>query len=171
MFKLDSMRSRYMLGALFLSVLFLASVWLTHVFISGAVSDTAVSAAHRNEFVESHRIIREHLWKAEYAMQTYLVTPEQGEYEQVVSNLSEAATHVNEVRLNQWTHSIGIDQIFIELSADLNKLKSNVNQRCVALGSASVPGNWIVQLDRKIAIGSGTVSAGNQDLNTCIKKH
>lgn len=121
------MRSRYMLGSLFLSVLFIASVWLTHVFISGAVSETASSASHRNDFVESHRIIREHLWRAEYAMQTYLVTPEKAEYERVISNLDEAIACVLDVPHNQWTRSAQIDVVISKLWSDLVALKQNVN--------------------------------------------
>jgi diguanylate cyclase (GGDEF)-like protein len=122
------MRSRYVLGALLLSLLFIASVWLTHVFISGAVSHTARSSAYRNEFVESHRHIREHLWKAEYAMQTYLVTPEQGEYERVVENLQQAAANVAAVPRNQWTRVTGIDEITEQLASDLQALKAGVDQ-------------------------------------------
>ena len=127
-FRLDSMRSRYMLGAMLLSILFIASVWLTHVFISSAVGDTAKSSAHRNEFVESHRLIREHLWKAEYAMQTYLVTPEQGEYQRVVENLEQAATRVANAPQNQWTETTGIDPVIDQLYSDLNILQLNVNE-------------------------------------------
>jgi len=128
MFSLDSMRSRYMMGAMVLSLLFIASVWLTHVFISRAVRDTAQSSAYRNEFVESHRLIREHLWRAEYAMQTYLFTPEQGEYKRVVENLEQAAACVADVPHNRWTHNAGMDMIIEQLARDLEKLKTGVNQ-------------------------------------------
>ena len=124
-FNLDSIRARYVLGAFLLSFIFVVSVWLTHVFISGAISQTAQSTQHRNDLIESHRRIREHLWKAEFAMQTYLVTPEPREYDTVIENMNAAIRCVAEITDNDWTQSSGIMQLVFVLSDDLKQLKTN----------------------------------------------
>ncbi len=124
----DSMRARYLLGAFLLTILFAVSIWFTQSFVSHTISRTAESAVQRNQFVESHRIIREHLWKAEYAIQTYLVTPEIGEYEETIRNLHQAHEYVTTVHLNEWTASIGIDSIVENLLSDLHDLKTNVDK-------------------------------------------
>ena len=123
---LDSMRSRYVFGAVLLSAIFVVSFWLTQGFISGAVSQTAKSTLHRNKLADSHRVIREHLWKAEFALQTYLVTPESKEYDLVIGNLSKALAYIGEIPQNQWNQKHGIDLLLVSLSQDLNFLKTSI---------------------------------------------
>ena len=107
-FKLESIRSRYILGVLLISVLFVISVWSTSVFVADAINNTASSGANRNKLIEYHRIVREHLWKAESAMQTYLVTPENIEYDQVIFNINKAIESVKNIKQEGWLGSIGI---------------------------------------------------------------
>lgn len=91
----DSMRARYVSGVLVLSILFAVSVWLTHVFISDAISITAVNSHERNKVLETHRAVRQSLLSAGYALQTYLVTPEERESQHVQQQLDLSLKQIN----------------------------------------------------------------------------
>lgn len=120
------MRARYVLGAVFLTALFVASVYLTHVFTSGVVSDTAENTSNRNKIVESHRIISEKLRNYEFALQTYLVTPERKEYNQVLLSLDEAIKCVNDAEQSSWVVENNYQGKLLALEDSLLDLKNTV---------------------------------------------
>lgn len=126
--KLDSIRGRYLIGAALLLALFLASVWGSHVFISDAVQETADRAAYRQQLRESQHLLRDYLWRAEYAIQTYLVTPEEKEFIQVISNLDDAINCVDNISKNKWIHDNGLQGLLQQLTEDLFDLKNRTHE-------------------------------------------
>jgi len=88
--KLDSIRTRYVFGALVLSVLFLVSIWLSHTSISSAVGDAANNSIYRNKALDAHRIIRNSLRRADSQLQTYFIMPDKEGYNEVVEKIDEA---------------------------------------------------------------------------------
>ena len=98
----DSMRARYVSGVVVLSILFAASVWLTHVFISDAISLTAINSHERNKVLDTHRAVRQAVLSAGYALQTYMVTPEDKEYQHVQNQLDQSIQKVNAIAEYDW---------------------------------------------------------------------
>jgi diguanylate cyclase len=134
--KLDSMRARYVAGAVLLSIMFVASVRVTHVFISGAVSQTAKTALQRNQVLDSHRTLREKLRKAEYALQTYLVSPEKSEYKYTLLQLDEAIQCVLEVKDNVWVKENNQHEKMLSLLDELLLLKKIAKELMDVRGNA-----------------------------------
>lgn len=127
-FKLDSIRGRYLIGAALLLVLFLVSVWGTHLFISSAVQETADRASNRQQLRELQYLLRDHLWRAEYAIQTYLVTPEEKEFRQVISNLDDAISCVDKISNDKWIYENGLYELLQQLTENLFDLKNRTHQ-------------------------------------------
>jgi diguanylate cyclase (GGDEF)-like protein len=123
-FKLDSIRSRYVFAAALLSILFLASVWFSQIFVSSAVKETAKNSISRNNVLDSHRVIRDALRQADYQIQAYLVTPDKKEYQQVLEQLDKAIYVVDSLLNDSWVKESNQQKQIILLSAKLINFKN-----------------------------------------------
>ena len=120
----ESMRARYVFGALVLTMVFVISVWMTHVFISDAINSTAINSYDRNKILDIHRAIRQTLLHAGYSLQTYLVTPEKKEYEHVVRHLDDSITKINSIAEYDWVKTQQLDQHVSLLQTNLHQYKA-----------------------------------------------
>jgi len=119
----DSMRARYVSGVVVLSILFAASVWLTHVFISDAISITAVNSHERNKVLDTHRTVRQSLLSAGYALHAYMVKPKEREYQQVEQQLDTSLEKINMIAEYDWMKENDLDRYVSLLQRDLLKYK------------------------------------------------
>ena len=111
-FRLHSLRARYVFGAVLLSLVFIASVWWTQVYLSDAISDTTENTLYRNQIIDFHRNIRSNLRQAEYALQSYLVSPDKIEYEATIEHIDSAIQQVDNIEKNPWlARKIKSDQL------------------------------------------------------------
>ncbi|MCW8854240.1 MAG: EAL domain-containing protein [Gammaproteobacteria bacterium] len=124
----DSMRARYVSGAILLSILFAISVWLTHVFISDAISTTAVNSYERNKVLDTHRAVRQMLLHADYSLQTYLVTPEEKEYSHVQQHLDDSIKKIDEIAVYDWITLNKLDQHISLLQMYLRQYKEKASE-------------------------------------------
>lgn len=117
------MRARYVFGALLLSALFAASVWLTHVFISEAINTTAVNSYERNKVLDTHRSVRQTLLSADYSLQTFLVSPDDREYESFKRHLDESIEKIDAIAKYEWIKKNELDHFIALLHRDLLQYK------------------------------------------------
>ncbi len=138
MIKLDSIRSRYIVGAFFLSILFITSVWFTHISISDVVSRTALNSHERNRLIETHHLIREKIRKTEQILQSYLVSPEKHEYDLVMLQIDESIGYVQQLTETDWVShnklltksTLLMDELkqFRQAAAQLMDVRTNAEQ-------------------------------------------
>ena len=125
---MDSMRGRYFVGVLLMSVLFIASVLVTHSSVSDVVKNATDNSVNRNQLISSHRMVREKLRHAEQCLQSFLVTPEQTDIAEVLTSLDQASYHLSEIENNQWSDAaVSLDKVSL-LSQDLDQLRQDVQQ-------------------------------------------
>ncbi len=127
-FSMDSMRGRYFVGVLLMSVLFIASVLATHYSVSDVVKKSADNSVNRNYLISSHRLVREKLRHAEQRLQSFLVTPDQMAIAEVLADLDQARHHLSEIENSQWSDAASAQMKIDLLSKDLLQLRQDVQQ-------------------------------------------
>ncbi|MCW8956827.1 MAG: hypothetical protein OQL09_08090, partial [Gammaproteobacteria bacterium] len=127
-FSMDSMRGRYFVGVLLLSVLFIASVLATHSSVSDVVKNAADNSVNRNQLISSHRMVREKLRHAEQRLQSFLMTPDQKVVAEVLDALDQSSQHLLNIENSHWSNTARSQERISLLSQDLRQLRQNVQQ-------------------------------------------
>lgn len=129
--RLDSMRARYALGAAVLTLIFISSVWLTHVFITDAISDTAINSYHRDQVLDAHRDVRRNLLQVEYSLQSYLVSSDEAEAQRALKELDAAMLRLQQIKSSDWAGLEQIEEKMSLLGDDLRLYRQYVEQLIV----------------------------------------
>ena len=126
--RFDSMRSRYALGAVLLTLMFISSVWVTHVFITDAVTDTASNSYHRDQLLDTHRDLRRNLLQVEYSLQSYLVSSDDAEARRALAELDAAIRSVQEIDSSRWMARNKLDEKLNLLVSELQQFRQYILQ-------------------------------------------
>lgn len=125
---MDSMRGRYFVGVLLMSVLFIASVLATHVSVSDVVKQAADNSAQRNQLINAHRLVREKLRYGEQRLQIFLLTPDPTILVEVLNALDQASHYLADIENNQWSHAAASLEKINLLSKDLRQLRQDAQR-------------------------------------------
>lgn len=119
-----SLRQRYLGVALLLVVIVVASAIATERYVSTTARASAVNIENRNHVQQRSRSLRNAIWGAEYALQSYVLTPEAA-YRQVVdSNLRDASTDAALLRGQDWIRTHGLQSTLERIDAKLRTLQT-----------------------------------------------
>lgn len=125
---MDSMRGRYFIGVLLLSVLFIASVLATHSSVSGVVKTAADNSVNRNQLISAHRMVREKLRHAEQRLQSFLVMPDHTAIAEVLTALDQASQQLSDIENSHWADATTSLELISQLSQDFVQLRQDVLQ-------------------------------------------
>ncbi|MFW2373992.1 MAG: putative bifunctional diguanylate cyclase/phosphodiesterase [Gammaproteobacteria bacterium] len=125
---MDSMRGRYFIGVLLLSVLFIASVLATHSSVSDVVKTAADNSVNRNQLISSHRMVRQELRHAQQRLQSFLVMPDHTVIAEVLYALDQAGHHLSDIENSPWADATTSLERISQLSQDFRQLHQEVLQ-------------------------------------------
>ena len=134
----QSLRQRYLSVAVFLGCIVVASAVLTERYVSTTSRNSAENIETRNQIQQLSRNARNSVWGAEYALQSYVLSPAPWYRETVATNLHSALTDVDKLRELPWvtinqlqaiaTHIIDNLQKLEKRSEELMDIRADVNR-------------------------------------------
>lgn len=128
LFQMDSIRSRYAVGVILMSLLFVSSIWLSHKFTAGVISNSASNSVERSEFAGAHRDVRHHILQVEYALQSYLVSADVNDSQHVLDELDKALARISQIEETAWIKHEDLDDRLDDLTEELQQLRQHVVQ-------------------------------------------
>lgn len=118
-----SLRQRYLGVALFLVVVVVASAVFTERYVSSTARASAVNIEARNLIQQRSRSVRNAVWGAEYALQSYVLTPSEGFREVVTLNLLNAQKDMASLRAQEWIRAHELQPVVERIGGKLESLE------------------------------------------------
>jgi diguanylate cyclase (GGDEF)-like protein len=119
----QSLRQRYLGVAVFLGCVVVASAVLTERYVSTTSRNSADNIETRNQIQQLSRNARNSVWGAEYALQSYVLSPAPEYRETVTTNLHSARTDVASLGELPWTKSNQLQDLTAQIINNLQALE------------------------------------------------
>lgn len=118
----QSLRQRYLGVAVFLGCVVVASAVLTERHISSASRTSANNIEARNQIQQLSRNVRNAVWGAEYALQSYVLSPATWYRETVTDSLLLARKNVDNLHELPWIKKNQLQDVATDILNNLQKL-------------------------------------------------
>lgn len=118
----QSLRQRYLGVAVFLGCVVVASAVLTERYVSSASRTSANNIEARNQIQQLSRNVRNAVWGAEYALQSYVLSPTTWYRESVTDSLLIARTNVANIHELPWIKKNQLQDVATNILNNLQKL-------------------------------------------------
>ena len=122
-FRPHSLRQRYLCVAVALCLVVVTSAILTERYVSATSRSSAQNIDTRNQIQQRTRIIRNAVWGAEYALQSYILAPASWYHDAVLANFEDASREVTELQSEIWIQDNQLSSTADELLANLKTLQ------------------------------------------------
>lgn len=117
-----SLRQRYLGVAIFLGCVVVASAVLTERHVSTASLTSARNIETRNQIQQLGRAVRNAVWGAEYALQSYVLTPSPWYREAVEANIRNAREDIDNIHAQAWIREHRLEDITARVIENLGEL-------------------------------------------------
>ena len=117
-----SLRHRYLGVAIFLGIVVIASAALTQRYVSTTSEASARNLEARNQIQQLSRTVRNAVWGAEYALQSYILAPAPWHRETVESNLTNAARDIASLRKLEWIRANQLQDVVTGVAGNVDTL-------------------------------------------------
>lgn len=117
-----SLRQRYLGVAVFLGFVVVVSAVLTERYVSATSRISAENIEARNQIQQLSRTVRNSVWGAEYALQSYVLTPAPWYRESVASNLHNALTDITKLHNMVWAERNQLQNVTSGIIDNLREL-------------------------------------------------
>ncbi|MBU1190568.1 MAG: EAL domain-containing protein [Gammaproteobacteria bacterium] len=118
----QSLRQHYLGVAVFLVCVVVASAVLTERYVSTTSRNSADNIETRNQIQQLSRNVRNSVWGAEYALQSYVLSPAPGYRATVLANLQSAQADTAHLRDLHWVKNNRLQGITTQIIDNLRKL-------------------------------------------------
>lgn len=118
----QSLRQRYLGVAVFLGCVVVASAVLTERYVSATSRTSSENIEARNQIQQLGRTVRNAVWGAEYALQSYVLTPAPWYRESVASNLRKAQTETAKLHDLAWARHNKLQDVTAGIIDNLQEL-------------------------------------------------
>lgn len=123
-----SLRQRYLGVALFLVMVVVVSAIATERYVSSTAHASAVSIEQRNRIQQLGRSLRNAIWGAEYALQSYVLMPDAGFRAAVESNLRTALIDLAALAGQDWIRTHELQPALQRIDARLDALAGSTRE-------------------------------------------
>lgn len=123
-----SLRHRYLCVAIFLGITVVTSAILTERYVSATSRASAANIEARNQIQQRSRMVRNAVWGAEYALQSYILSPAPWYRDAVAANLGNAAAEIAALQDVDWTRTNGLQPTAGRLLEDLRQLDARTRE-------------------------------------------
>ena len=117
-----SLRQRYLGVALVLVVVVVASAIATERYVSATARASAFNIDSRNQIQQRSRSLRNAVWGAEYALQSFVLMPDEGYREIVGANLRNASADLAALGAQNWILANDLQSTLQRIEARLRRL-------------------------------------------------
>jgi diguanylate cyclase (GGDEF)-like protein len=118
-----SLRQRYLGVAIFLGCVVVASAVLTERHVSTTSRNSAHNIEARNQIQQRGRAVRNAVWGAEYALQSYVLTPSSWYREAVEANIHHARQDIQILHDHEWIRDNQLQDISAGVIGKLGELE------------------------------------------------
>ncbi len=118
----QSLRQRYLGVAVFLGCVVVASAVMTERYVSTTSRASAENNETRNQIQQLSRSARNAVWGAEYALQSYVLSPAPEYREAVAANLQSAQANAVHLRESTWVKNNQLQDVATHIIGNLKKL-------------------------------------------------
>ena len=125
---LNSLRGRYRFVALGMAILVILGIWGAESYVGGIGRTTTDNMAQRNEAMLLSRYIRNDVWQAELALQSFMLAPAIDLRHQVHRHLQKAIRNAAQLNRSQWILDSSVRHIAGEASLNLEHLNDLVDR-------------------------------------------
>jgi diguanylate cyclase (GGDEF)-like protein len=123
-----SLRTRFMYAASLLTVIVLSSAWFAGRYVSEVSQETARNLGARSEVQHASRSLRNTLWKAQYALQNFALTPGATERQAVGQYLETAAGVSEHLHGSMWISEHRLSAITAGIVSDLRRVQMQAGE-------------------------------------------
>lgn len=125
-FSLQSLRGRYLIVAALIVSVVITGTWIAHDFLSSNARSSTANIEIRNHIAHYSRLIRNSVWRAEYALLAFTLSPLDLYRQEVKTNLNLALRYAQALhRLRSWPSNIRPIDSMATLITDLERLRVN----------------------------------------------
>lgn len=121
-YSFSSLRGRYLIAAAILTLVVLATTWVVHFLVNSAQQASARDIEARNESLQYSRLIKNSVWEANAALQSYLLSPRSNARHTVHTNLQAAIKQIEQLLKSEWMKQSGQESSMQALLSDLVRL-------------------------------------------------
>ncbi|MEJ2345628.1 MAG: EAL domain-containing protein [Gammaproteobacteria bacterium] len=155
---LNSLRGRYLYAAGFIALVVVAGGWTGRSILGRSAADSTANIQRRNQVVHDSRLIRNAVWRAEYALLAYILSPSDRDRQAVTSNLDLALGYAETLQsVSLPRNASGFHNLPV-LVTDLKRLKEK------GLGLMEIR-DTPDRLFPSMAIVSGSMAEASQDFH------
>lgn len=121
-YSFSSLRGRYLIAAAILTLVVLVTTWVVHFLVNNAQQSSATDIEARNQSLQYSRLIKNSVWEANAALQSYLLSPESVARHTVHTNLQAAIKQIEQLLKSEWMKQSGQESSMQALLSDLVRL-------------------------------------------------
>ncbi len=121
-YSFSSLRGRYLIAAAILSLVVLITTWGVHFLVNNAQRSSATDIEARNQSLQYSRLIKNSVWEANAALQSYLLSPRSQARHTVHTNLQAAIKQIEQLLKSEWMKQSGQKSSMQAMLSDLVRL-------------------------------------------------